>query len=287
MKNKTLKNLIALGALAVFVFGANSALAYYESIPMGYNVAPVYPNTTQGYSQNVYSPSYSGNSNSNYYNTSAYPNYNTSSSNSVQYNYLQQPASVQAQVVQPQTQVIYVQQPAAPVVQQVATQPQIIYVDRPATTTTVQTQTQPYTYVQPQVKYIEQPTAVRYVNTGSTQGASVLGASVANTRVVTTTGAKNSGTASNTGQFVNYDANNQNVMLASAYGSYNNGQQVVTPMAYDTNGVTALTVGGSGGFMPTSVFQWIILILIILGIVIIARMISRTFSRDSHGAPVH
>lgn len=250
MNNKALKNLIVLGAFAVFILSASHALAYGE-IPLGYNAI-----------------------NYNYVPAGNTVNYNTTPS---QYNYAQQPVQ-QYNYVQPQTQ--YVQQQPAQ---------QYNYVE------------QPYTYVAPQVKYVTQPApttitkiqyvpveTVKYVNTGTTvntatsnQGASVV-------RATTTTNAKtyvagNTGTTGNTGQYINYDANTQSLMGASAYGVYTTQPQVV----YDDNGVAALSVAGSGGFMPTSVFQWFLLIILILAIVIIARMISKTFSNGSHGAPAH
>lgn len=156
-------------------------------------------------------------------------------------------------------------------------------------------QQEPYTYVQaqPQIKYIEQPvrTEIRYIpatstttstnNTYSNQGASVVRANTSTnqTRTYTST---NTGSRGNTGEYVSYDANGQ-MISASAYNGYNNGQQVV----YDDNGVTALSVRGSGGFMPSSVWQWLLLIILILAIVIVARMVSKTFSNNSHGVPAH
>ena len=68
-----------------------------------------------------------------------------------------------------------------------------------------------------------------------------------------------------------------NQMGASAYGygqPYNNGQQM------NSNDLTALSVKGSGGFFPSSVFQWFLVILLILAIVIIARMISRSMTKS-------
>ena len=159
-------------------------------------------------------------------------------------------------------------------------------------------QPQPYTYVQAQqpVQYVQQPATVQYVqqqpqtvqyvNTGSTQGASVLGASVLTPTVKTTYVNTNTGTASNTGQFVSYEGYNQNQMVASAYNP--NPQQVLVGTPVDTNGVTALTVNGSGSFMPSSVFQWIMLVILILAIVIVARMLAKkSVNNDPHSIPAH
>ncbi len=170
--------------------------------------------------------------------------------------------------VQAQQPVQYVQQPVQYVQQPVQ------YVQQ------AQTQVQ---YVAPTVQYVPQQT-VKYVNTGSTQGASVIGASVA-TPIVKTYSV-NTGTASNTGQFVSYEGYNSNQMIASAYGA--NPQQVLVGQPVDTNGVTALSVNGSGSFMPSSVFQWIMLVLLILAIVIVARMLAKkSVNNDPHSVPAH
>lgn len=159
----------------------------------------------------------------------------------------------------------------------VESQPKVQYVYVP------QTQAQPQT----QIKYVPVET-VKYVNTGSTvnsgatsnQAASVIGTTNNTaTKKIVTKATTNTGSNANTGQYISYDQNGQ-MMLASAYNAYNaQPAQVV-----DGNGVTALTVAGSGSFMPSSVFQWFLVILLILGIIIVARMISKSFSK-SH-APV-
>lgn len=255
MKNKTLKNLIALGIFAIFVVGVNSANAQDIGLrpysPYYSSAAPVYQNTDQNYYQNGYT----------YDSSSVYSNNNNNSNNSIQYNYGQQQPYAYA-YAQAQPQVQYVAQP----------QQQVQYVAQPATQV---------------IKYVPVET-VKYVTTGTTntvpvntQGASVLGASVVRTGTPVTN--TNSGLVRNSGQYVNYDANSQ-TLGASAYGVYSD-QQV----AYDnnSNGVAALTVGGTGGFMPSSVFQWFMLILLILAIIIVARMVSKTFSKNQHTAVAH
>ncbi len=50
--------------------------------------------------------------------------------------------------------------------------------------------------------------------------------------------------------------------------------------------LTALSLNGSGGFMPSSIWQWLLVVLLILAIIIIARMIGR--KSNSHNAhPAH
>ncbi len=51
----------------------------------------------------------------------------------------------------------------------------------------------------------------------------------------------------------------------------------VNQYPYPDNGnqLTALSVNGNGGFMPSSIWQWLLVILLILVIIIIARMLGR------------
>jgi len=56
--------------------------------------------------------------------------------------------------------------------------------------------------------------------------------------------------------------------------------------AYNGNGITALSLRGSGGFMPSSIWQWIIVIILILAIIVISRIFIRkqTTVQESHTA---
>ncbi len=54
------------------------------------------------------------------------------------------------------------------------------------------------------------------------------------------------------------------------------------------NNLTALSMGGSGGFMPSSVWQWLIVVILILFIIIIARRLRNepiAQHQDIHPAP--
>ncbi len=83
--------------------------------------------------------------------------------------------------------------------------------------------------------------------------------------------------AANTNSSANYNntnggvPNNQNQVSGSLYPSANNTDST-------NNGLTALSLNGSGGFMPSSIWQWLLVILLILVIIIIARMISKKSS---------
>ncbi len=77
------------------------------------------------------------------------------------------------------------------------------------------------------------------------------------------------------------DYNNvySNGLGASVYDSGQNG-----------NGITALSLKGSGSFMPSSIWQWILTVILILIIIIIARMFvtkPNPADHDSHVAHAH
>lgn len=64
---------------------------------------------------------------------------------------------------------------------------------------------------------------------------------------------------------------------------------IVTEDAYNNNnGLTALSLAGSGGFMPSSIWQWLMVILLILVIIIIARMLGKSHSHhEVHTVTAH
>lgn len=71
----------------------------------------------------------------------------------------------------------------------------------------------------------------------------------------------------------NTEVNNANGLGASAY-----------------NGITALSLRGSGSFMPSSVWQWILVIVLILAIIIISRILIKKPTlemQESHVAHAH
>ncbi len=53
------------------------------------------------------------------------------------------------------------------------------------------------------------------------------------------------------------------------------------------NGLTALSVAGSGGFMPSSIWQWFLVVLLILAIIILARILSRSDHHEIHTVTAH
>ena len=268
MKNKTVKNLIALAISAIFVFSANSLFAYYDdSYYTGYAVRDNYSQKQQLLQQQY-----------------AYSQQQLSLQNQLaqqQYDYdrqqiiQQQNILRQKQQLEQQKQLASVQQPytyTQSQIQYVPAQQTVQYVAQP-TTTQIQ-----YVPQQPQVQYVAQPN-IQYVP-ASSQGASAVRANT--TTYVNNTNPSNPAT----GQYVSYD---NNMLGASAYGynGYGNGQVLVDP-SYDPNGVAALSMNGSGGFLPSSVFQWFMFILLMLAIVIVVRIIIRKRAQDNvHGSPTH
>jgi hypothetical protein len=60
------------------------------------------------------------------------------------------------------------------------------------------------------------------------------------------------------------------------------------PVVIDNgNDLTALSLKGSGGFMPSSIWQWFLVILLILAIIILARILSRPAHHEVHGVTAH
>lgn len=56
----------------------------------------------------------------------------------------------------------------------------------------------------------------------------------------------------------------------------------------NSNDLAALSLQGSGGFMPSSVWQWLFVILLILAIIIIARMLGRAPAHhETHTVATH
>ena len=54
------------------------------------------------------------------------------------------------------------------------------------------------------------------------------------------------------------------------------------------NNLTALSLNGSGGFMPSSIWQWLLVIFLILIIIIVARMLgNKPASNDPHAVHAH
>jgi len=55
-----------------------------------------------------------------------------------------------------------------------------------------------------------------------------------------------------------------------------------------SNNLTALSLNGSGGFMPSSIWQWLLVIFLILVIIIIARVLGKKPAANSpHATPAH
>ena len=51
--------------------------------------------------------------------------------------------------------------------------------------------------------------------------------------------------------------------------------------------LTALSFSGSGGFLPSSFWQWLLVAILILVIIILARLIRRASHKEEYSVPVH
>lgn len=132
---------------------------------------------------------------------------------------------------------------------------------------------QPNQYNNQQVAYANyQPTPVPVVNNYYYKDESVKTSSTVSSTTKSTTQA-NTKTKTN--------ASDSNVKSDS------NTADSEDVFSTDSNGLTALSFRGSGGFLPSSFWQWLIVIFLILAIIILTRMISRSHRNDVHGAPVH
>jgi hypothetical protein len=75
----------------------------------------------------------------------------------------------------------------------------------------------------------------------------------------------------------------ENSLGGSAYTGYNGYNQSTG------SGITALSIRGSGGFMPSSIWQWILVVILILIIIIISRVLinKRHVVQESHTVHTH
>jgi hypothetical protein len=117
--------------------------------------------------------------------------------------------------------------------------------------------TQPDTYVVNNYYYQSPNTPTTNTNTTS------------NTKATTTTKNDNTNDVSDNENFSDLNNNDQN----------------------DGNGITALAINGSGGFMPSSIWQWMLVVILILTIIVISRMLVKKPSPADHdlhaGHPAH
>jgi len=97
---------------------------------------------------------------------------------------------------------------------------------------------------------------------------------VATSNTTATKNTTSSDTSSNNTNGTSSSNSNGNGLGASAYNG--------------ANGITALSLNGSGGFMPSSIWQWILVFLLILIIIVLSRMFVHKPSPADHVAhPAH
>lgn len=133
-----------------------------------------------------------------------------------------------------------------------------------------------------------------YGSTPSSASSSTKSTTSSTTKTSTATKNTNTGTSSNSNGMVAAVQPRTNNLLASAGSAYDNNG--VYPYCYtgdysnygNGSNLTALSMNGSGGFLPSSIWQWILAIMLILAIVVVARMIVKSNPhRDPASTPIH
>lgn len=145
-------------------------------------------------------------------------------------------------------------------------------------------------YQQGYYQYQGYNTSNNYPNTTQTQPTTKPSSSVVNNYYYqsapkTTTTEKvvtNTNTTTNPGSNYRDTTNNEGEGYYNGLGASAAGYNI-------TNGVTALSLRGSGSFMPSSVWQWLLVIILILAIIIVARMIyhRRMVTEEIYHGPAH
>lgn len=79
----------------------------------------------------------------------------------------------------------------------------------------------------------------------------------------------------------NVVAKNTNTNVSRDEVSYDDSYKSRTSNDSKENNLTALSLKGSGGFMPSSIWQWIIVVLLIFAIVILSRMVIKSFDQKA------
>jgi hypothetical protein len=120
-------------------------------------------------------------------------------------------------------------------------------------------------------------------NNGNSNSNVTPNTNTSNTNTTTNTVTKNT-TTNTTKVATAARVRNTNVDNGYVASDFNNN---LKPVVTTGNNLTALSVAGSGGFMPSSVFQWFLIILLILAIIIVARMLTRTEHHEVHTVTSH
>jgi len=162
----------------------------------------------------------------------------------------------------------------------------------PISNNSIEDYTDPYAY-EDDYYYVRTYPQNSYQQSGSTSSTTSSGTRIVNnyyyqtaptstTSSKTTTSSTTKATSSNTNS--NSVASNTNAVSTNGTGYYNGGYNYGNGLgasAYDSylnqkegSRITALTLKGSGGFMPSSIWQWILVVILILAIIIISRLIA-------------
>ena len=143
-------------------------------------------------------------------------------------------------------------------------QPQYDYYQQSGYDSSSYSSTEPKNYVVNNYYYQTDPTT------------STVSKSTSTTKNVITNNSDEAVTDRNTTDYSN-ENNYNNGLGASAYNGSNQS---------NGNKITALSLKGSGSFMPSSIWQWILVVILILAIIIISRMFIRKPSPADHDVHV-
>lgn len=114
------------------------------------------------------------------------------------------------------------------------------------------------------------------VSTAPARTVAVATVKKASTTTTTKTVASNTNTNTNT-------TSNSSNLGASAASSYPSTNYTTS----NNNGLTALTLFGNSGFLPNTVFEWMLTIFLILVLILLVRQLRPVHAHDPHSAPVH
>ncbi|MEI6659951.1 MAG: hypothetical protein WCK91_00830 [bacterium] len=122
-------------------------------------------------------------------------------------------------------------------------------------------------------------------NTGSNQSNTNNSSANTNSNSGSTssTNSTNKNTTSNTNTTNTNTTNKTTTNTKTTYGTNvsSTGSSNLPPII-TTDGLTALSLRGSGSFMPSSVWQWLFVIILLLAIIILARLIIKSNAHSTH-----
>lgn len=126
-----------------------------------------------------------------------------------------------------------------------------------------------------------------YSNNDSSSGSSVYNREVVNPYVSTSADKSNTNNTSSSKNNSNSSTSSKSSTSSSSKSVSSNDKDNdnldSSSDPFDPDNLTALSLRGSGGFMPSSIWQWLFVIILITFIIILARLIGHTYAKNNHG----